>query len=128
VTAQLIFLPTPINFNYWYGIGSLLGFLFVNQLITGVLLASFYIPSIDLAFNSVDYLMRDVNLLVFSIFLMALGAAETAMGIVLIVNRKLMCAAIRMIKAQEHNLSSHKFPYNYFVTTYFRSYRYNNDY
>jgi len=61
VTTELIFYPTPINFYSIYSCGSLVGFLLVNQLITGLLLTSFYIPSIDLAFNSVDYVMREVN-------------------------------------------------------------------
>ena len=47
--------------NYWYGFGSLLGLLLVNQWVTGILLACYYMPSIDFAFSSVDYIMRDVN-------------------------------------------------------------------
>ena len=50
-----------MNFNYWYGIGWLLVFLVVNQVISGVVLASYYIISIDLAFSSLDYVMREVN-------------------------------------------------------------------
>ena len=50
-----------MNFNYWYGIGWLLVLLGVNQVISGVVLASYYIISIDLAFSCVDYVMREVN-------------------------------------------------------------------
>ena len=53
--------PTPMNFNYWYGMGWLLVLLVVNQVISGVVLASYYIISIDLAFSCVDYVMREVN-------------------------------------------------------------------
>ena len=61
LSRELLFYPSPINFNYLSGIGSLLGLILVNQLITGVLLACFYIPTLDLAFNAVDYVTRDVN-------------------------------------------------------------------
>ena len=50
-----------MNFNYWYGIGWLLVFLVVNQVISGGVLASVTIISIDLAFSCVDYVMREVN-------------------------------------------------------------------
>ena len=50
----------PLNINYFYNYGSLLGFCLVIQLITGILLAMYYIPNIDLAFNSIEYIMREV--------------------------------------------------------------------
>ena len=50
-----------MNFNYWYGIGWLLIFLMVNQVISGGILASVTIISIDLAFSSLDYVMREVH-------------------------------------------------------------------
>ena len=53
--------PTPINLNYWYGIGLLLLFLLVNQVITGIQLASYYIVGIDVALSSVDYLLREIS-------------------------------------------------------------------
>ena len=59
--GELVAYPTPVNFNYWYGFGSLLGLLLVNQLVTGILLACYYVPSIDFAFSSVDCIMRDAN-------------------------------------------------------------------
>ena len=58
---ELLCQPTPINFNYWQGIGVLVLFLVVNQLISGVVLASYYIISIDLAFSSLHYVIREVN-------------------------------------------------------------------
>ena len=33
---EILCYPTPINFNYWYGIGLLLVFLLVNQVLTGI--------------------------------------------------------------------------------------------
>jgi len=53
--------PTPINFTYFNGYGFLLVLAFVIQIITGVFLAMHYAPHVDLAFASVEHIMRDVN-------------------------------------------------------------------
>ena len=58
---ELVGYPTNVNIHYFYGFGSLLGLLLVNQLVTGILLACYYVPSIDFAFSSVDCIMRDAN-------------------------------------------------------------------
>ena len=51
----------PTNLNAFFQLGSILAALFVTQLASGVFLAMFYTSSIDLAFASVDYVMRDVS-------------------------------------------------------------------
>lgn len=61
VNNHLIDYPTPINLNYFYGFGSLAGIMLVIQILTGIFLAMHYTPHIDLAFNSVEHIMRDVN-------------------------------------------------------------------
>ena len=48
---EILCYPTPINFNYWYGIGLLLVFLLVNQVLTGIQVGSYYIVSIDVALS-----------------------------------------------------------------------------
>ena len=53
--------PTPKNLNYWWNFGSLAGFMLVVMIATGVMLAMQYQPSADLAFDSVERIMRDVN-------------------------------------------------------------------
>ena len=58
---HLIDYPTPVNLNYFYGFGSLAGIMLVMQILTGIFLAMHYTPHIDLAFNSVEHIMRDVN-------------------------------------------------------------------
>ena len=58
---EILCYPTPINFNYWYGIGLLLVFLLVNQVLTGIQVGSYYIVSIDVALSAVDYLMREIT-------------------------------------------------------------------
>ena len=50
----------PKNFNFWYYFGSLAMLVLVNQLLTGIFLTMHYKPSAELAFGSVEYIMRDV--------------------------------------------------------------------
>jgi len=61
VDAHIIDYPTPINLNYMWSFGSAAGICLVIQIITGIFLAMHYTPHIDLAFNSVEHIMRDVN-------------------------------------------------------------------
>jgi len=51
----------PKNLNYWWNFGSLAGLMLVVQILTGVVLAMHYAPSTELAFDSVERIMRDVN-------------------------------------------------------------------
>lgn len=51
----------PKNFNIWYFFGSLALFVLINQLLTGIVLTMNYKPDAKLAFDSVEYIMRDVN-------------------------------------------------------------------
>ena len=53
--------PTPRNLNYWYNFGSLAGIILVLQIVTGIVLAMHYTPHADMAFDSVEHIMRDVN-------------------------------------------------------------------
>lgn len=53
--------PVPKNLNYAYTFGGILSIMLVSQIITGVILAMHYTAHVDLAFNSVEKIMRDVN-------------------------------------------------------------------
>lgn len=53
--------PQPSNLSYIWNFGSLLATVLGLQIVTGVLLAIHYTPSVDLAFISVEHIMRDVN-------------------------------------------------------------------
>jgi len=53
--------PTPKNLNYWWNFGSLAGFMLVVMIVSGVMLAMQYTPNSQLAFDSVERIMRDVN-------------------------------------------------------------------
>src|SRR5574340_1838974 len=50
----------PKNFNFWYFFGSLALMVLVIQIVTGIFLVMNYKPDADLAFASVEYIMRDV--------------------------------------------------------------------
>nr|ALO70507.1 cytochrome b [Dexiogyia corticina] len=58
---SLIDLPTPSNISAWWNFGSLLGLCLMIQIITGIFLAMHYTANINLAFNSVAHICRDVN-------------------------------------------------------------------
>lgn len=51
----------PKNFNFWYFFGSFALLVMVIQFITGIWLTMSYKPSADDAFNSIEYIMRDVE-------------------------------------------------------------------
>jgi len=61
VDSHLIDYPSPINLSYAWSFGSLAGICLVIQILTGIFLAMHYTPHIDLAFASVEHIMRDVN-------------------------------------------------------------------
>jgi len=51
----------PKNFNFWYFFGALALFVFVMQILTGIFLTMHYKPDASQAFESVEYIMRDVS-------------------------------------------------------------------
>ena len=61
IDSHLIHYPTPINLNYAWSFGSLAGVCLLIQIISGVFLAMHYTPHVDLAFNSVEHIMRNVK-------------------------------------------------------------------
>ena len=60
VKAHLTEYYAPKNFNFWYFFGSLALLVLVLQILTGIFLTMHYKPDADLAFGSVEYIMRDV--------------------------------------------------------------------
>nr|YP_009648090.1 cytochrome b [Parantica aglea]AIT69863.1 cytochrome b [Parantica aglea]QBZ78045.1 cytochrome b [Parantica aglea] len=58
---SLINLPTPSNISSLWNFGSLLGLCLMIQIITGLFLTMYYTANIDLAFNSINYICRNVN-------------------------------------------------------------------
>ena len=53
--------PAPRNLNYAWNFGSLAGLALVIQIVTGIVLAMHYTPHTEMAFDSVERIMRDVN-------------------------------------------------------------------
>ena len=51
----------PKNFNFWYYMGSLALLVLVLQILSGIFLTMHYKPDAELAFASVEYIMRDVE-------------------------------------------------------------------
>nr|YP_009490448.1 cytochrome b [Gracilaria textorii]AWH62606.1 cytochrome b [Gracilaria textorii] len=61
VNNHLIDYPTPINIHYAWNFGFLASICLIIQIITGIFLAMHYTPHVELAFASVEHIMRDVN-------------------------------------------------------------------
>ena len=58
---QFIVFQTPRNLNVWYTFGGILTFCLGLQILTGIVLAMHYVANADLAFDSVQRIIRDVN-------------------------------------------------------------------
>nr|ARH54206.1 cytochrome b [Coleoptera sp. 2 AH-2016] len=61
INSSLIDLPSPSNISTLWNFGSLLGLCLMIQIITGIFLAMHYCPNVELAFNSVAHITRNVN-------------------------------------------------------------------
>jgi len=61
INNALVDLPAPVNISAWWNFGSLLGLCLIVQIITGLFLAIHYTADIEIAFNSVNHICRDVN-------------------------------------------------------------------
>ena len=53
--------PTPRNLNYMWNFGSLSGIVLMIMILSGIFLAMHYVANVDMAFDSVERIMRDVN-------------------------------------------------------------------
>jgi len=61
ISTQLTGYYAPKNFNIWYFFGSLALLVLVLQLATGIFLTMFYKPGELTSFDSVEYIMREVD-------------------------------------------------------------------
>ena len=61
IESQLIGYYAPKNFNIWYFFGSLALLVLAMQLVTGIFLTMFYKPGELTSFDSVEYIMREVD-------------------------------------------------------------------
>jgi len=60
IKAHLSEYYAPKNFNFWYFFGSLAMLVLVLQIVTGIFLVMHYKPDAAHAFDSVEYIMREV--------------------------------------------------------------------
>nr|AVJ52607.1 cytochrome b [Brachyplatys subaeneus] len=61
INNSIIDMPTPSSITLWWNFGSLLGMCLMIQMISGLFLAMHYTANIEMAFNSVIHICRDVN-------------------------------------------------------------------
>ncbi len=59
--SYLIKYPTPMNINHLWNFGFMSAIFLVIQIVSGLFLTFFFTPHVDLAFFSVEHIMRDVN-------------------------------------------------------------------
>ncbi|KMW60426.1 Ubiquinol--cytochrome c reductase, cytochrome B subunit [Candidatus Rhodobacter oscarellae] len=61
IIYDTLMIPTPKNLNWMWIWGIVLAFCLVLQIATGVVLAMHYTPHVDMAFASIEHIMRNVN-------------------------------------------------------------------
>lgn len=61
IKHELTEYPVPSNLNYMWSFGFLAMFVLITQLVSGIFLAMHYKPDVDMAFDSIQHIMRDVN-------------------------------------------------------------------
>lgn len=61
INSYIVDSPQPLNLSYLWNFGSLLATCLGLQIVTGIILAMHYTPNVELAFISVEHIMRDVN-------------------------------------------------------------------
>jgi len=60
IKHSYIFYKTPTNITYWWNFGVLSLYFLIIQVLTGVILAMFYDPSILYAFASIMYINNEI--------------------------------------------------------------------
>jgi len=58
---HLVDYPAPRNLNYLWNFGSLSGIVLIIMIASGLFLSMHYVPHVDMAFDSVERIMREVN-------------------------------------------------------------------
>jgi ubiquinol-cytochrome c reductase cytochrome b subunit len=60
MSSDFMAFPSPRNLNYWYAFGAILTMCLIVQIISGVVLAMHYTPTVEGAFDSIQRIKRDV--------------------------------------------------------------------
>ena len=95
VHSSFIAYPTPRNLNYWWTFGGILSFMLGVQIITGIVLVMHYTPHVDMAFNSIEYMTRDVNYGWLLRYLHANGAAMFFLAVYVHIARGMYCGSYK---------------------------------
>ena len=61
IIYDTLMIPTPKNLNWMWIWGIVVTFCLVLQIVTGIVLAMHYTPHADMAFASIEHIMRNVN-------------------------------------------------------------------
>nr|YP_009995934.1 cytochrome b [Chrysolina aeruginosa]QNQ64885.1 cytochrome b [Chrysolina aeruginosa]QUB07135.1 cytochrome b [Chrysochus chinensis] len=61
INKSLIDLPSPSNISYLWNFGSLLGMCLIIQITSGIFLAMHYCPNVNMAFESISHICRNIN-------------------------------------------------------------------
>lgn len=61
INYSIIDLPAPINLSAWWNFGVLLGMCLIIQILSGILLSIHYTANVEIAFNTVNHITRNVN-------------------------------------------------------------------
>jgi len=61
VHSSFVVFPVPRNLNYMWTFGAILMIMLVLQIVTGIVLAMHYTANAELAFSSVEHIMRNVE-------------------------------------------------------------------
>nr|YP_010531331.1 cytochrome b [Processina sexmaculata]UXX17590.1 cytochrome b [Processina sexmaculata] len=61
INNSLVDLPAPINLSLWWNFGVILGSCLIMQMISGIMLSMHYTADIEMSFNSISHISRDVN-------------------------------------------------------------------
>jgi ubiquinol-cytochrome c reductase cytochrome b subunit len=61
IASHIVYYPSPISLTCAWSFGSLAGVCLVIQIISGLFLSMYYTADINLAFSSIEFIMRDVK-------------------------------------------------------------------
>jgi len=62
LNSSLVDLPAPSNISHFWNFGSMLGICLALQILRGIFLAIHYCANVDISFDSINHIMRDVSI------------------------------------------------------------------
>ena len=87
--------PTPKNLNYWWTFGGILTFCLISQIITGIVLGMHYVAHADMAFSSIEHIMRDLNYGLLIRYIHSTGASMFFLAVYIHIFRSLFYGSYR---------------------------------